>query len=66
MAPILLLPPAQRPCQVSKDDHVLQLLQVCSHALAKAQELMDNAGLVLSPEEASAPCFVCHLCIKDL
>ena len=41
--------------RVSEDKLVLQLLNLCCHSLAKAQALMDDAGLILNPDEASAP-----------
>lgn len=40
--------------QVSKDDRILQLTNFCAHSLAKAIELMDRAGLILSVDEAHA------------
>ena len=42
--------------QESQADPMLQILQACSHSLAKAQEMMDAAGLILSQTEASATC----------
>ena len=40
--------------QVSQDDRILQLTNLCAHSLAKAIELMDRAGLILSVDEAHA------------
>ena len=41
-------------CQASEEDPLLQLLAACAHSLARAQDLMDESGLVLSPEDAAA------------
>lgn len=43
----------------SQDDPTLQLLAACSYSLAKAQEAMDSAGLILTPVEAAVACLKC-------
>ena len=35
---------------------MLQLMAACAHSLARAQELMDQCGLILLPEEAAVTC----------
>ena len=44
----------------SQDDPTLQLLAACSYSLAKAQEAMDSAGLILTPAEAAVACLKCR------
>lgn len=45
----------------SQEDQVLRLLAACSYSLAQAQDLMDSAGLILSPHEAAVACLHCDL-----
>ncbi|CAK8985783.1 unnamed protein product [Durusdinium trenchii] len=40
---------------LDQEDGEMQLLNVCAFSLAKAIELIDNSGLILSSEEASEP-----------
>ena len=39
--------------QASQDDHILQLTNYCAYSLAKACEIMDGSGIILSMEEAA-------------
>lgn len=41
-------------CRASQEDRVLQVMNLCAFAMAKAMELMDHAGLILSALEATA------------
>lgn len=57
---VALIPkPRPRPplIQAAKDDNVVHCMALCSWSLARTVELIDTAGLILSHEAASDPCF---------